>query len=321
MNTQNDRDVEPWRVHRPLVGPGAYHVSEGLIRTNAVEINVVEHCNLRCRSCSHLSPMVPPTQIGVAEVTRWCGDLAQRLLATEVRLLGGEPTLHPELARIASAVRDSGLGRELVLITNGLRPDLLTPESAAHFDLVRITTYPNSVQRIEALLDSWTAICDRSGVRLEVRHSDQFRITLRPIDTSPELTERIFSACQMAHDWRCLTLGNGRLFLCPQAHAFAIAGVREPDQDDGVGVDSSVAEILRYLERSKPLPSCGSCTGTFGAVRAHEQLRQSDFISAEQAPEWLDLPTLRRVEDASGSHVGRDRNLVTFRRDPESADG
>lgn len=37
-----------------------YEVRQGRIHTQAVEYSVAYHCNLRCVSCSHMSPFLRP---------------------------------------------------------------------------------------------------------------------------------------------------------------------------------------------------------------------------------------------------------------------
>jgi molybdenum cofactor biosynthesis enzyme MoaA len=61
-----------------------------------VEYHLVEHCNLTCNRCAHFSPLAEPA---VSNPNSFARDLRQ--LAThfsninQIRLLGGEPLLHP----------------------------------------------------------------------------------------------------------------------------------------------------------------------------------------------------------------------------------
>src|SRR5438046_9691040 len=70
--------------------------SEVLPRLRYVEYHLVEHCNLSCQRCGHFSPLAKP---GFSDREAFARDLRQ--LAThfsrikEIRLLGGEPLLHP----------------------------------------------------------------------------------------------------------------------------------------------------------------------------------------------------------------------------------
>ena len=45
-----------------------YSRIDGKIYSAKCEINVAEHCNLSCRGCSHLSPVVPKSFVDPAEV-------------------------------------------------------------------------------------------------------------------------------------------------------------------------------------------------------------------------------------------------------------
>lgn len=293
-----------WREALPMRGPGPYRVVAGRIHTNALEINVVDHCNLRCRSCSHLSPITPEYHVDPDDLQGWLAGLARLMRVEEVRLLGGEPSLHPDLDAIVRVVRDSYISATTTLITNGLQPGRISDTVMAGIDLLRITSYPASRRRVDALLDQWRSKCRQSATRLEVRASDFFRFTLRPPDDSL-LTERIFSACQMAHDWRCLTLGAGQLYLCPQAYAFNRAEILSAGSGDGLvlGPATTIAEVLGYLERRDPLPSCAACTGTFGVLHPHEQIASRDFLAGEDAA--VDAVQLARIEATADRHSGR----------------
>ena len=90
------------------------------VHNNACEINVVEHCNLSCRSCSHVSPAFRRTVIDPDALERDLSLLAEHYKVGTVRLLGGEPLLHPDLGAVVDAVRRSGIGERICVVTNGL---------------------------------------------------------------------------------------------------------------------------------------------------------------------------------------------------------
>ena len=92
---------------------------------------LTEGCNLRCRHCWIMAEQDPAEASKSKAVLEFA--LFQRILEQArplglktVKLTGGEPCLHPQIAQILEMVRDSRL--RLVLETNAV---LLTPEMAA----------------------------------------------------------------------------------------------------------------------------------------------------------------------------------------------
>lgn len=87
------------------------------------QIVVIRRCNLSCGYCTEYDKTSRPVPVDVLE-----GRLARlRGLGTlTVSLVGGEPTLHPDLPRLVAACREQGFLRT-GLITNGflLCPDLI----------------------------------------------------------------------------------------------------------------------------------------------------------------------------------------------------
>ena len=81
---------------------------DGLIHNGNLEIMAAHGCNLTCRSCTHASPVLRPKDIADPETTaRDLSRLARCYRANRVKLLGGEPLLHPDLVALADAVREA----------------------------------------------------------------------------------------------------------------------------------------------------------------------------------------------------------------------
>lgn len=71
------------------------------------DIEVTEHCNLNCKSCGSFAPLADEEYIDIDELDRDLRRLSE-LSDGEVHhinILGGEPLLHPEIARIVEMVR------------------------------------------------------------------------------------------------------------------------------------------------------------------------------------------------------------------------
>jgi hypothetical protein len=67
-----------------------------------IEIDITWACNLRCYNCNRSCEQAPTAEsLSVADVTRFVDDSLQAgKVWRRIRVLGGEPTLHPELLPI-----------------------------------------------------------------------------------------------------------------------------------------------------------------------------------------------------------------------------
>jgi molybdenum cofactor biosynthesis enzyme MoaA len=87
----------------------------------SVETHLCDHCNLNCRSCTHLCPLVTePTFNDLEEYVRDIRTLAGKLNVHTVYLMGGEPLLHPQVIDFMRVTREVYPRWRIVIITNGL---------------------------------------------------------------------------------------------------------------------------------------------------------------------------------------------------------
>jgi molybdenum cofactor biosynthesis enzyme MoaA len=63
-----------------------------------LEMHVSHACNFRCQSCSHFSGNGNRGLVSLEEAETWMRGWQNRLLPKVFGLLGGEPTLNPQLS-------------------------------------------------------------------------------------------------------------------------------------------------------------------------------------------------------------------------------
>lgn len=123
-----------------------------------LELPIVKHCNLNCRYCSHLANIedkyLMPTNKFEQDLLR-LSQLFSNI--TEMRLLGGEPLLHPQISEFVKISKKIFPKTDLKIATNGLlipsiNNDIL--EAIARHDVCfDISLYPPT-QRIEQIIRS-----------------------------------------------------------------------------------------------------------------------------------------------------------------------
>jgi hypothetical protein len=288
-------------------------VAERLWNPNSLEINAVEHCNLSCAGCSHLSPLMRKRNIDPEDVARSLSKLAQVYSAARVKVVGGEPLLHPDLPRLLRVIRDSRIARSVDLCTNGVLLWKMDPKIWTLIDRLEVSLYPGTATARFDLEPLRRRALDH-GVALDINAYRSFRASYcEDDDLTPYLAQRVFSSCQIAHHWRCHTLHDGHFFLCPQS-LFLPRRLADGDgwKRDGVdvhapGLHDRLAALLR---RHEPLEACSRCLGTVGKSFPHHQAKRRNWAEDQsgRAEDRLDFRRLTELEgditlDESGDCV------------------
>jgi organic radical activating enzyme len=272
------------------------------VQNEAVEVIAAWHCNIRCESCAFASPAQAVRFADPKTVATDLTSLAAWLEVEHVRILGGEPLLHPRFLDLVKAIRRSRIGETIRVVTNGLPLLKIPPDIWAAVDEIHISQYPNAKPFIERHIDTFRARCEAAGTRLTVKHYDYFRYSFRKPGEEPGLTQRIYATCQMAHVWRSLTAENGRLYRCLQSAYIQDAADYERHRSEH-GEDyltirdiRSAAELEAWLNRKPALKSCAVCAGSVGRRHAHRQLapKAGDTLVAGMA--GIDADYLEALE-------------------------
>jgi organic radical activating enzyme len=66
-----------------------------------LEIHITHNCNLACHGCNHYSNYnLKPWMIGEKEFVSWIEPWARKISPSTFNILGGEPTIHPQLCSL-----------------------------------------------------------------------------------------------------------------------------------------------------------------------------------------------------------------------------
>lgn len=107
---------------KPYRNPYFSSIYQGMI----VEIHVIDHCNLNCAGCNHFSPLSQPWTIEVENFKKQLEVLKENIpVVKELILLGGEPTLHPDLPLLCEIARNIFPKAHIVILSNGVKIDIV----------------------------------------------------------------------------------------------------------------------------------------------------------------------------------------------------
>ena len=137
--------------------------------TTNVFFHILTQCNLSCRHC-YINPAQQGDQIlSIDAICKWLEAFITPGNHPNLILLGGEPTLHPQLAMAVKAARGLGYG-SITIDTNGYLfhgiLDKVSPEDVDYFSfsLDGATKETNDAIRGKGCYDDCTA-----GIRVAVR--------------------------------------------------------------------------------------------------------------------------------------------------------
>jgi len=263
------------------------------IDVHSLEYPITEHCNLRCANCDHASPILNER---FAALERFSSDLkavAPFMRADDLRILGGEPLLHPQLLDFLRIARTVGISNTITLVTNGVLLHQAPPELWSLIDRLWVSVYPKVTLRLD--LESIRVLCKQHGVLPDIRMIESFHQTIvNHKNGNPALVQRVYDRCKLAHEWMCYTLYDGYFYKCAPApflaKRLARRGLSPGPASDGVKLtfDPELREQLRaYLSCEQPLEACSYCLGSSGAELSHHQLNGAGLmkiLSADDPP-------------------------------------
>lgn len=265
--------------------PRRYPVEEGCVRVHALEVHVVDHCNLRCARCCVISPLAKRRFLSPPELARDLAWAKAVLRPSIFKLSGGEPLLSPDIVELARIAKESAIAPVVSLTTNGV---LAARAPAALFELLdamTVSVYPDAGID-EPSLARLHERAAQHGVRVNEKRQPDFQAMTRLTRADDATTAAVFETCWLRH--RCHTLRDGVLYACSRPPSIdALEGACGAiARADGVSLaprSSLAAEVQSLLERDRPLASCGRCLGGTGAFHPFRQLTRGEL--AARSPE------------------------------------
>ncbi len=227
-----------------------------------LEAPLADHCNLNCAGCMHYAPFAE-RRLADVEALRRDFERLRSLFGNirQIRLMGGEPLLHPQADEAVRIVRAAFPKSRVSVVTNGLKllgkmddnvARLLVAmrEAGTAFDW---TAYPPVAGRSVEI----EALCREAGVGLVVSRTSEFMARIRPKGGSG--IRRAFKWCRKR--LYCPLLDDGRIYTCaPARYAECynkVAGTKIP-VERGLDLHASTAkEIMYYL--MSPSFACSFC--------------------------------------------------------------
>ena len=253
-----------------------------------LEIHVCDQCNLNCRGCSHYCNLVQEDRfVDINNFEKDIKEVAKKLNFSEIKLLGGEPLLHPNLIEFFRLTREAFPKIKIILTTNLILLDTMKEdfwEAMKKYNIVfQLTKYPPMNEKFVHYLDliaSYNIPIDNIHV------ANEFWLFKNPNGNSKP--QEVYKQCCEAY---CRQLRDGRLYICPDA---CYMDYYNKYFDKNIPVDKGIdiykhtsSEIYNYLTTHKE--TCRYCFGKdkFKYVRWEKSQKQLDEWDGEVANEVI----------------------------------
>ena len=227
---------------------------------HSVDIVISEKCTLNCKDCANLMQYYQNAKnIDYEMVVRDFENLTSKIdHVFEVRLIGGEPFVNKDIYKIINYFLDSTKITKLVIYTNATIPlkselmkKYITPKLV--FSITDYGSLSKNTKKVTDLLEemniAYRALPPNNWTDSAVI-KDQKRSEEGMID--------IFERCCGKN---LFTIMYGKLYRCPfvsnaeRLHAIPF------NEKNGVSLEASADEIVKYTSGIKYLPACNFCKG------------------------------------------------------------
>lgn len=227
-----------------------------------LETHLVDHCNLKCKGCSHFAPLVDGEVFADINVFKRDVIRLSELFDNiyEFRLMGGEPLLHPGLLSFLEFARKTFPKARIALFTNGIRlltmNDLFWEVCAQNNILIKITYYP-----IELNIHKIKQRAKEKNVDIKV--PNQIKSFFKHLniagDSDPTSS---FRSCRLM--FKTPQLRDGKLYPCffpAYVHIFNTHFNQSiyPSEKDSINIlgDARPEDIIQFLDQQ--IPMCRWC--------------------------------------------------------------
>jgi hypothetical protein len=223
----------------------------------SLQLHVANACNLSCASCSHYANQGHKGNLSVEDADRWMSHWAGRVNPKDFSLLGGEPTINPDLTAFVHMARRHFPHSQVRVVTNGFlldrHPELPLALKAIGNARLDISIHHGSWQ-YGAMLGQQMQLAQHwartHGIHVNIKESfKSWRIQYRGYgaEMAPFEDHDAKASWDNCQAKQCFQLLDGDIWKCPPLAYL-------PMQHARYGLSEKWAPYLKY----KPLPPC--CT-------------------------------------------------------------
>jgi cyclic pyranopterin phosphate synthase len=241
-----------------------------MVTLPSLESNVTFYCQNKCASCNHMIPLVEhPYHVDPAVIERDLKAMSKIAHSLEYSIVGGEPTLHPQIVDIIRIIKRSGIANLILMYTNGQAMKHLPDAFFEELDLLRVDPYKID----EEQKDYIKRRCLKAGLPIEW-HSTQFMRQFYRNKHTPEKAAKLFKHCWFRYNRS--VVDEGYFYRCCTSPFIPQYLLGQERTADAIPVEGLTEEkLIAYLNPPETPDICYVCSGNFGEpVGWHETTRE-----------------------------------------------
>ncbi|MDR2802738.1 MAG: 4Fe-4S cluster-binding domain-containing protein [Treponema sp.] len=266
LDTSTVEDAESfcydkWRLSRP---------AENVL--DSIDVPVTMKCSLRCKDCSNLMQYFDKPAHADFDIMRRSIEKIFKVIdhIFEVRVLGGEPFMFPDLYRYIEIIKQYSSKYTICsVLTNGtIIPSQKNLDALKDSNItLQISEYNNPRQKIPELLN----LCEQNGIVTKIKRDFRWQncATVRKYGRADMENAELLRCCCTRG---VVSIVDGKLFFCPTAgNMYTLkAAPKEyhefvPLLDESIS-DSALLGMVNALAHRRRLKVCDFCGGrpTYG---------------------------------------------------------
>ena len=216
------------------------------------DLHITDYCNLHCKGCVVLdynqSGEVTNEKYTLDNVIDVISNLKKfNLKLEELKILGGEPTLHTDLNQIIDYIKSTNTVEKLTLVTNGLNFTQEVVECLTKLDRIIISIYPMSKSIESVFSKSKLGDMLSSKVHIDYLYQEYFFLYGYKQDGLEYNTELNWKRCLQKNDCRVINLDG--LYRCTITYS----------EKKNLCEWNNRQEIIDFIESDIPLSHCKDC--------------------------------------------------------------
>ncbi len=179
-----------------------------------IETHLCDHCNLNCKGCGHYSPLVKEKFTDIKQFERDIKELSKKVSIRQIRLMGGEPLLHPDLNKFIEITRKYFPITDIRIVTNGI---LLPQMPQAFWDILKknkiiidLSKYPPCKDKFNEYLE----LIKKQKIEIGSINDGEIFYNQRNSRGDSDIVST-FNKCGSKN---CVNLWNSKLYTCPACY-------------------------------------------------------------------------------------------------------
>ena len=237
------------------------------------ESNITLTCQNRCVGCNHFIPMQEPWFVEPEQVENDLNTAADIVHFEVYNLVGGEPTLHPQLVELLQIVGASGISDTLEITTNGQGYQKWSDDIYKLIDELIVTPYKLTGQDLEVIAGK----CHQFATKLQI-HPVIFTECAYKEQSPADVAAGRYRACW--YNINRHVIDGGYFYRCCTAPFIPSVLMGMAKETDGIALDGLTEQRLNeYLYQRETPAACYVCASNMGNVIPWRETTRENWLN------------------------------------------